>query len=49
MDEPTAALDNVTESLLLQRLAEYARSRTMIIITHREATAELCDGVVSIE
>ena len=49
LDEPTAALDPETERVLLQRLAQYARSRTMIIITHREATAELCDGVVNIE
>lgn len=48
LDEPTASLDCDTEQLLLQRLAEYAHSRTMIIITHREATAGLCDGVVKI-
>lgn len=49
LDEPTAALDPATEKLLLQRLAQYADRRTMIIITHREATADLCDGVVNIE
>ena len=49
LDEPTAALDPATERELLKRLAEYARSRTMIIITHREATADLCDGGVNIE
>ena len=48
LDEPTAALDPATERELLKRLAEYAHSRTMIIITHREATADLCDGVVEI-
>ena len=48
LDEPTAALDPATEKLLLQRLAQYADRRTMIIITHREATADLCDGVVEI-
>lgn len=49
MDEPTAALDPETERELLQRLAHYARSRTMILITHREATADLCDGVANIK
>ncbi len=48
LDEPTAALDIDTEQQLLQRLAQYAKHRTMIIITHREATADLCDGVVEI-
>lgn len=49
MDEPTAALDPETERELLQRLAHYAHSRTMILITHREATADLCDGVANIK
>ena len=49
LDEPTASLDPATEKLLLKRLAQYADRRTMIIITHREATADLCDGVVNIE
>ena len=49
LDEPTAALDPQTEQQLMANLAEYARQRTMIIVTHREATAELCDGVVYIK
>ena len=49
LDEPTASLDPATEKLLLKRVAQYADRRTMIIITHREATADLCDGVVNIE
>jgi ABC-type bacteriocin/lantibiotic exporter with double-glycine peptidase domain len=49
LDEPTAALDPQTERELLNNLAEYVRQRTMIIVTHREATAELCDSVVHIK
>lgn len=49
LDEPTAALDPQTERELLNNLAEYVRQRTMIIVTHREATAELCDRVVHIK
>ena len=48
MDEPTAALDRATEELLLSRLAEYAHNRTMIIVTHHSAAAELCDEIVNI-
>ena len=48
MDEPTAALDSATEELLLARLAEYARARTMIIVTHHSTAAELCDAVLEI-
>ena len=49
MDEPTAALDTVTEALLLQRLSSYASGRTMIIVTHHPSAAELCDAVVRVE
>jgi ABC-type multidrug transport system fused ATPase/permease subunit len=48
MDEPTAALDRATEELLLTRLTEYARHRTLIIVTHHSTAAELCDAVVNI-
>lgn len=46
LDEPTAALDPQTETVLLSRLAESASGRTMIIVTHREAAASICDDVV---
>ena len=49
MDEPTAALDVATEALLLERLAQYAHHRTMIIVTHHPSAAELCDAVVRVE
>ncbi len=49
LDEPTAALDPTTEKMLLERLSRHTRNRTVIVITHREATAELCDEVVNIE
>lgn len=42
LDEPTSALDLKTEELLIKRLTSRLGSRTMIIVTHREATADLC-------
>lgn len=48
LDEPTAALDNQTEQLLLERLRGYARERTLIIVTHRESTVALCDTVLKL-
>lgn len=35
LDEPTANLDPVTEAALLAALDDYARHRTLVIITHR--------------
>lgn len=42
LDEPTASLDAETEKLLLQRLSENLNGRTVVLITHREAAAQLC-------
>ncbi len=44
LDEPTSALDAETEQTLLKRLISRLHGRTMIIVTHREATASLCDS-----
>ncbi len=49
LDEPTSALDGATERLLLERLTEYAKNRTMIMVTHRERTSEICGSVVKLK
>lgn len=49
LDEPTSALDNETERLLLQRLSERLKGRTLLLITHREAVAGLCTEIVRLE
>lgn len=48
LDEPTSALDTQTEENLIQRLTARLDGRTMIIVTHREATAALCDNVLKL-
>ncbi len=48
LDEPTSALDGATEKLLLERLMEYAKNRTMIMVTHRECTSDVCNSVVKL-
>lgn len=48
LDEPTSSLDGETERLLLSRLSEQVRNRTVILVTHRETTSELCDSTVRI-
>ncbi|MCQ2219422.1 MAG: ABC transporter ATP-binding protein/permease [Paludibacteraceae bacterium] len=42
LDEPTASLDAETEMLLLKRISDNLNGRTVILITHREAAADLC-------
>ena len=46
LDEPTASLDPQTEETLLRRLSDSAAGRTLILVTHRETAASLCDEVV---
>ncbi|MBT8408776.1 MAG: ATP-binding cassette domain-containing protein, partial [Alphaproteobacteria bacterium] len=48
LDEPTSALDTVTEKSVLDAIAEAGRRRTVLIVTHREATIEKCPNVIRI-
>ncbi len=49
LDEPTASLDAETELVLLDRLAEWGRERTIIQVTHRLATIRRADQIVVLE
>ena len=46
LDEPTSALDSDTGQTLQERLQHAIRGRTLIIITHQEQTARLCNAVI---
>lgn len=46
LDEPTSALDSATEELLISRLREYAKNKTLIMVTHRDTAAKLCTSTV---
>ncbi|MFI3316235.1 MAG: ABC transporter ATP-binding protein [Rikenellaceae bacterium] len=46
LDEPTSALDSNTEELLMSRLTKYAQNRTLIVVTHRLASAQHCASVI---
>ena len=46
LDEPTSSLDADTEQVLLERLQRSIKGKTLIIITHQEKTARLCNEVV---
>ena len=49
LDEPTSALDSETEKLVAANLRTAMRGRTLIVITHRPALAEIADGVITIQ
>lgn len=48
-DEATSALDYETENNILNHVSEYANDHTLIIITHRLNTIEMCDYIYKIE
>ena len=48
LDEPTSALDADTERLIATNLRAEMAGRTLIVITHRPALAELADYVITI-
>lgn len=48
-DESTSALDNTTECLLYETLAEFLQDRTTIIIAHRRTTIKQADTIYLLE
>lgn len=48
LDEPTSALDSDTERLLLERLSEVSRDKTVIIVTHRDMPEGICTGNITL-
>ena len=48
LDEPTSALDPETERIVAQNLRQSLHGRTVIIITHRPALAEIADSVLQL-
>ncbi len=46
LDEPTSAMDHSTEDQLKQRLREYLKDRTLILVTHRNSLLDLVDRLI---
>lgn len=49
LDEPSAALDAVTEQRLLRNLAEWGKEKIVLLITHRLSTIQLADRIAFLE
>ena len=48
-DEPTGNLDSKTGQVIYELLKEIARERTVVVVTHAEALAQMADRVVHIK
>ena len=49
LDEPTEGLDSDTERDVFTALADFARDKTVVMVTHREAGLGLVDVVYGME
>jgi ATP-binding cassette subfamily B protein len=49
LDEPTAALDPISESKLYETYNQIMKDRTAVFISHRLASTRFCDRIVLIE
>lgn len=49
LDEPTASMDHSSEEDFKRRLRDYARGKTMIIISHRTSLLELAERMIVID
>jgi len=48
-DEPTGNLDSTTGQVIYELLREIARERTVLVVTHAEALAQMADRVLPIK
>lgn len=46
LDEPTAAIDDVSEKQLIEQLKSWLGHRTLVVATHRRALLELVDRII---
>lgn len=46
LDEPTSNLDSLNEGIILKSLKEGAGDRTVVLVSHRLSTLNMCDRVV---
>jgi ABC-type multidrug transport system fused ATPase/permease subunit len=49
MDEPTSALDTEAEAVVLDWLSRAGRQRSVVVVSHREATVAFADRVLTLE
>lgn len=49
LDEPTGSLDHSSEELIMKNLANYAKHKTLIVITHRSSLLSLADRIIVID
>lgn len=48
-DEPTSGMDNTTETLVTQRLAEAVKDKTLILVTHKASLLSMVERLIVLD
>ena len=49
LDEPTTSLDQATERMALNAIAQWGRNRTMLLVTHRPQVLQIVNRIIVME
>lgn len=49
MDEPTSSMDTGTEAAVVERMRQWGRDKTMVMVTHRNKLLEIVDRVLVVD
>lgn len=49
MDEPISNLDSLNEGIILKSLKESAKTKTVVLVSHRTSTMQVADAVYEME
>lgn len=49
LDEPTSNLDSLNEKVILKSIEDYAKDKTVILVSHRLSTVAIADEVYKVE
>jgi ATP-binding cassette subfamily C protein LapB len=49
LDEPTSAMDFSTEAQVTQRIGQYAKGKTVVLVTHRTSMLAMVDRVIVVD
>lgn len=49
LDEPTGSMDHSTEVWIKRKLAEFAKGKTMLMVTHRTSLLDMADRIIVVD
>ena len=49
LDEPTSNLDALNEGMIVQSIRQYAKEKTVVLVSHRSSTMKAADRVIEME